>query len=351
MRYHLVCVGCGTEYESDYDSQICRKCSGILEVIYDGKDNFRLDGESFWNYERSLPDGKYRKLALGSTPILKNLKHRNLLMKMEVINPTRSFKDRGSIVEISKAIEYGYKDIVCASTGNMAYSLSYYAAIHGIKAKVFVVHHANKDKIRDIRETGSANLTIVKGDFTNAQTAAINYAKRNKRSFLTGDYCYRKEGQKTVAYEAIAAVGDLDYMLVPVGNATLLSGILKALDQIKKTGKRVPKVIAVQSKECSPLVDAFLKQRKVAYVRPKTIADAIAVGMPTYGDISIRALRATGGGAIAIEDKDLSKEEKRFYERYGMIAEPASVSGLLAFEKMKSLHASKCLAVVTGGNI
>ena len=267
-------------------------------------------------------------------------------------NPTHSFKDRGSIIEVSKAIEYGYDEVVCASTGNMAYSLAYYAKIHGIKSKVFIAGGANRDKLRDIRETHDADITKVRGDFTKAQALAIRYCQKRMNAFLSGDYCYRKEGQKTIAYELMATMKGIEYIFVPVGNATLLSGMLKALEQIKKdTNTRIPRIVAVQSRECSPFVDAFNDRRKLRYQRPRTKADAIAVGLPTYGEIAAAELRKNRGVAISIPDSELVREQKEFYKKYGMIVELASVTGIAAFKKLNIDEDKKCVAVITGGNV
>jgi threonine synthase len=354
MRYKLQCVKCGAEYDSSYGSQICGACHDILEVVYTQKKRIKLNGSSnFWEYEEFLPDGKYEHVILGGTRLTKSRDRDNLLLKLEIDNPTRSFKDRGSVIEIGKAIEYGYDEIVCASTGNMAYSLSYYAEIHDIPSKVFVIGKVNKDKMRDIREVGNADVTRVKGDFNAAQRSALNYYSKHKNSFLAGDYCYRKEGQKTIAYEIMAAIKGIDYIFVPVGNATLLSGLLKALEQLErdKAIERVPRIVAVQARGSSPFVKAFNSNAAVKYEVPHTVADAIEVGMPTYGNMAIPALRKNGGSAIAVDDKELIREQKFFYEEYGIIAETAAVAGIVAFKKARIPTNKKCVAIVTGGNV
>ncbi len=353
MDYVLVCLGCGRKYARTYRKQICGKCEGILEVSYTGREKLSLHGARFWDYEDFLPRCRYRRLLVGGTKLVLSADHENLLLKLELQNPTRSFKDRGSIIEIAKALEYGYDEIVCASTGNMAYSLSYYSDIMGIKAKVYIGGRANRDKLRDIRETGSAEITMVRGDFTKAQKLALNYSVKNRNAFLTGDYCYRKEGQKTIAYEVLAKMKYVDYLIVPVGNATLLSGVLRAIEQAKRDGaiKKAPRVVAVQSKGCAPLVDAFNRSRKISYTRPDTDADAIAVGFPTYGDIAIAALKKNGGSAVSVGDEELLKEQRLFYKKYGVIAEMASVACISAFKRLKLGNDKKCVGVITGGNV
>ncbi|MEM0154752.1 MAG: pyridoxal-phosphate dependent enzyme, partial [Methanothrix sp.] len=190
MKYYLECTNCGSIFESDYDSQICQKCSGILEVVYGGKIPKIGSINSFWDMEKVMPSGRYTHFYLGNTPLMESKYGDSLKLKLEFFNPTHSFKDRGSAIEVAKAMEYGFKEVVCASTGNMAYSITYYAKLYGLRSQVFISSNANTDKINDIRSVGDANVHRVDGDFTKAQGMALKYSKEHK-AFLTGDYCYR----------------------------------------------------------------------------------------------------------------------------------------------------------------
>ena len=149
MRYHLECTSCDSVFESDYASQICQKCSGILEVVYEGRIPKISRINSFWDMEKAMPSGKYARFYLGNTPEIKSKVSGSLRLKLEFFNPTHSFKDRGSAIEVAKAAEYGFKEVACASTGNMAYSITYYAKLYGIRTKVFISNNANADKIND----------------------------------------------------------------------------------------------------------------------------------------------------------------------------------------------------------
>ena len=221
MRYHLRCLECDSTYSMEYPRQLCDKCGGILEVVYLEEPNTKILRKDFWSYETFLPDSSYKHYKLGNTTMLRG-KEENLFFKLEMENPTKSFKDRGSVVEIRKALDYGYDEVVCASTGNMAYSIAYYAKLAGIRTTIFVSKNANWLKIRNIRETRDAKIIRVDGDFTEAQGRAMKYAKRMK-AFLAGDYGYRKEGQKTLLYEIMAELPNAANILVPVGNFRLLS--------------------------------------------------------------------------------------------------------------------------------
>jgi len=348
MSYRLRCLSCEEQFSSDYPRQLCGRCGGILEVVYASRAGVRRLKKDFWSYEPLLPDCQYKHYKLGNTTLLP-AREDDLYLKLELENPTKSFKDRGSVVEVAKALEYGYDEVVCASTGNMAYSVSYYAKLAGIRATIFVSKNANWLKVRNIRETRDAGINRVDGDFTEAQRRAIGYTKR-KEAFLTGDYGHRKEGQKTLLYEIIAEVPDVRNILVPVGNATLFSATYKALTELKKLRLlgRTPRLIAVQATLTDPLVVAFRNNRKVRYQKPLTDAGAIGVGYPTYGDQAIEGIRETQGTAVGVTDGEMEVERKAFYREYGLQAEMAGVASLAAFRKVPL--EGKSVAVISGGN-
>ncbi|MCL5101774.1 MAG: pyridoxal-phosphate dependent enzyme [Candidatus Marsarchaeota archaeon] len=350
MKYHLECTECGSVFGSSYNSQICRKCGGILEVFYEGKFPRTNKIQNFWDMEAIMPNSNYRHYYLGNTPVIKSKEYKDLCLKLEFMNPTHSFKDRGSAIEVAKAKEYGFKEVVCASTGNMAYSTTYYAKLYGMRARVFISDNANADKIKDIKSVGDATITKVDGDFTKAQGLAIKYAYK-EGAFLCGDYCYRKEGQKSIAYEIMDSNPKVKNIIVPVGNATLLSATYKALAEMESSGKitKMPRIIAVQSEKCQPLVRAFKNSSRIKYEKPDTMADAIAVGYPTFGEQGIEGLKRAAGVAVSVSEQSMASEQKRFMRDYGLAAELASVSTIAAYRKL--LPRGESVAVITGANV
>jgi len=239
--------------------------------------------------------------------------------------------------------------VVCASTGNMAYSVAYYAKLGGIRSAIFVSRNANWLKIRNIRETRDADIHRVDGDFTEAQRRAISYAKR-KGAFLVGDYGYRKEGQKTLIYEVLAELPDVRNIFIPVGNATLFSASFKGLTELHRyeLSHSSVRLIAVQASLTDPLAVAFRTGKPVKYQRPLTDAGAIAVGYPTYGDQAIEGIDATRGTVVDVTDDEMEEERKSFYREYGLQVEMAGVASMAAFRKV-SLK-GKSVAVISGAN-
>jgi threonine synthase len=279
----------------------------------------------------------------------------DLFLKLETGNPTKTFKDRGSAVEISKALQLGKERVCCASTGNMGLSVAHYAKKAGIKCTIFISSGANPKKISKIRAQG-ARIVMVKGDFNRALNSAERFARKTG-AFVCGDYHFRKEGQKTVGYEIMEQLDhEPDFIFMPVGNATLFSGIYKGLREFKRLRliKRVPKLVAVQSERCDPLVRAFIDRKKIGYIKPSTEADAIAVGYPTFGFEALAAIKSTRGFAIGVGEKEIEDAVMEL-ERFGVYSELGGGTGFAGFLKSYEsnrikLKGKRVVVVVTGNN-
>ncbi|MGC8479087.1 MAG: pyridoxal-phosphate dependent enzyme [Candidatus Micrarchaeia archaeon] len=352
MEYKLLCLTCNESYDSSYDSQICKKCHGLLEIEYKFKGEAHKEMvNSFWSYKNMLPDcSAYKYYDVGLTKVINSRTDENLYLKIETQNPTGSFKDRGSVIEVAKAKEYKYKEIVCASTGNMAYSIAYYSKLYNIKTNVYISKDSNPDKIYNIKKTNNANIIKVNGDFTKAQKLAEEHSYK-KHAFLAGDYCYRKEGQKTIIYEILSQIKEVKNIIVPIGNATLFSGILKSLTELKESYSKIhlPKIIGVQSKMCKPLYEAYKNNTIVRYEVSKTKADAIAVGYPTFGSQALEYMKQVNSEIVIVAEKEMQEEQKNIFNEYGLIVELASAATIAAYKKLK-LN-GETVAIITGKNV
>jgi threonine synthase len=358
VNYKITCTKCGAaNTESAFR---CSRCASILEVAFDyGAEKPKLDVRAVGisKYADLLPVRRPFGLGEGRTP-LKKVKsaHYGFFIKVETGNPTGTFKDRGSAVEISKALELGADSVVCASTGNMGLSVAHYARKAGIRCTIFISGGANKNKIKKI-ENEKAIITKVDGDFNSALKLAEQFALKTG-AFVCGDYHYRKEGQKTIAFEIMEQLRghEPDYIFIPVGNATLFSGTYKGLVEFERFGliKRIPRLIAVQSEKCGPLVAAYEDKKRITYVRPKTEADAIAVGYPTFGNEALEAIRKTNGSAISVGETEI-KEAVIALEEHRIYAELGGGTGYAGFIKYSRGHQNKmnskiAVVVVTGNN-
>ncbi len=364
MEYVLRCTGCSLTAR-DYASFRCKRCGSVLEVSYDYSTlvlpaGFRGERIGSRKYLPFLPVRSLSaSLGEGGTALackrIPKYKGVNLFFKTETENPTRSFKDRGSAVEITRALELGFDRIICASTGNMGMSLAHYAKHAGIRATVFINRSGNPEKIRRIRGFG-AEIKAVKGDFNESLREAEAYASSSS-AFLCGDYHYRKEGQKTVAYEIAEQLRYEvpDFIFLPVGNATLLSALYKGLKEYMMLSliDRLPRIVAVQSSGCDPLVKAYNRKEKIGYVKPSTVADAIAVGYPTFGTEGITALSETKGYAVRVPDEGIIKS-MRHLESLGIYTEAGGAAAFAGFRDMyegsKRVFNGKTVVVLVTGN-
>lgn len=359
MKYVLCCPHCKEVYSAKLPIFRCSKCGSILEVTYRYPKQIHFTGDKIrqTRYKQFFPVANVLlTLGEGGTPLVKRKsKGVDLRLKLETRNPTNSFKDRGSSVEISKAKELGFKEVCCASTGNMGLSVAAYARKFGLKCTIFISKDAKPAKIKKIKAQ-KAEIVEIEGDFNKALETAELFANVNK-AFLCGDYHYRKEGQKSVVYEIIEQFGSVpDFIILPVGNATLFAGAYKGLLEFRRFGliKKLPRLIAVQAEGCNPLIKAFNNHKKIKYVSPKTEADAIAVGYPTFGFEATEALRNTNGLAVAVKDAELEGAIKEL-KKYKISSE---LGGSAAFTGFSKLHKTKpglftgksVVCLVTGNN-
>jgi len=352
----IVCFNCKKEYPPNAVIFECDSCKGPLDIVYDYKfirkhlieDTFLRDSVNHWKYYHFYPIEDYSKIVSfneGGTPLLKVGKY---MIKYEGVNPTGSFKDRGSTIEITKANELSIKSVVCASTGNMGASVAAYSARAQIKAKIYVPSIATKEKIFQIKAYG-AEVVNVKGDYD----VALNMTKQlriKERAYLTGDYPYRGEGEKSVGFEIIDQLNwqSPDYVVCPVGNATLIYSVFKALNELREVRliKKIPKIVAVQANNCNTIVKAFNSKSKIKIVKdPETVASAIACGNPVDGIKALYALKKSNGLAVSVSEKEILEAKKELGHK-GIFAEP---SGAVSYAGSKKLSLrGDVVCVVTG---
>ncbi len=364
MQHVLECTKCAARM-NDYSLPRCSRCNSILEVKYDysgirlpkGFRGARITREKYLPF---LPIDSFKvNLKEGATPLIRKKVAGfadGIFFKLETKNPTRSFKDRGSAVEISRALELGFNMVSGGSTGNMGLSIAKYSKIAGINSTIFISRDAQRKKIDMIRRNGAHEIRV-RGDFNTAVREALMFA-RKKNVFACGDYHYRKEGQKSLIFEIIEQMkyNVPDFVFIPIGNATLLAGVYKGLVEFRRFGliKRFPRLVAVQSEKCNPLVKAYNSGDAVRYVRPRTIADAIAVGYPTFGFEGIEALRKTGGLAVSVSEEEILDAVVQL-KKLGIGSEPGGAAGFAGLcklngENVKIFSKKRIVVAVTGSN-
>lgn len=364
---HIICNTCSRTYGKDKKIFRCEKCGGSLEVIFDYK-RMRITKKllrsrpfNHMRYRELYPVRKAVSIQEGGTPLIRssNLEHSlgmdfQLWFKNESLNPSGSFKDRGSSIEIAKAKEFGAKKVVCASTGNMGASVSAYSGVGGLECFIFTPEDAVPVKLEQILAYG-AKLYKISGSYAQAEKLARE-ANERYGAYLLGDYLYRREGTKSVGFEIL---DQLDFntknlwIVSPVGNGTLISAVWKSIKEFKMLGliRNTPKLVGVQAEGCNPVVRAFKNGGNVkARKKAKTVAVAIECGDPLDGERALKSVKESGGFMESVSDGEILQARDMLARKEGLFAEPAgavSLAGLIKVrEKIKPK--SRVVCIITG---
>ncbi|MCY3733135.1 MAG: threonine synthase, partial [Chloroflexi bacterium] len=275
-------------------------------------------------------------LGEGSTPLVRaeSLERATgadeVWLKLELCNPTGSFKDRGMVVAVAKAVEQGATAVLCASTGNTSASAAAYASRCGLRAFVLVPEgRIAQGKLAQAAAHG-ARVLAVDGNFDDALRLAQELTGRLPLALVNSVNPYRIEGQKTAAMEIVDSLGDApDLHCIPVGNAGNITAYWHGYCEYfhAERASQRPAMLGVQAAGAAPLVHG----RPVK--RPETIATAIRIGAPASWDGAIAARDQSGGSIIATTDTQILDAYRTLASEEGIFCEPASaasVAGLLA---------------------
>lgn len=353
----LECINCKSEYPMDETLYNCKKCGDLLEVKLDLEDlkrrlekvDWKRRSISVWKYREFLPisdESKIITLQEGGTPLYKcerlaeRLGIKNLYVKNEGANPTGSFKDRGMTVGVSKALEFNVKTVICASTGNTSASLAAYAARAGLNCVVLIPHgKIALGKLSQAMMYG-AKVVAVKGNFDAALKIVVNASKTFGLYLLNSINPFRIEGQKTAAFEICEQLGwkAPDRIIIPVGNAGNITAYWKGFKELEAIEiiKELPRMTGVQASGASPIVNAFANgsERIEPVSDPETIATAIRIGSPVNWKRALKAIRESGGVAVAVTDDEIIYAQKLLARTEGIFVEPASAASIAGLKKL-----------------
>lgn len=306
---------------------------------------------------------KFVSLQEGQTPLIRSksigeMLNLDLYFKQEGKNPTGSFKDRGSAVELTIARELGVKGISVASTGNMAASCSCYAASADIPCFLFVPEDTPPSKLSQAISYGG-RIVQVKGSYNDAARLAVEVAKKFG-FYLAGDYAFRIEGQKTAAFEVIDQLFFQvpDLVVVPIGCGTNVTAYYKGFSEYQTLGfiDTMPRIVGVQAEGAASVVNAYRQNART--VEPlkgtKTIASAIAVTYPLDGIKALDAIYASEGSAIAVSDREILEAQYLLSSEEGLFVESSSattVAALMRMSKVRRFDGQKVVCVLTGDGL
>jgi len=276
-------------------------------------------------------------LLEGSTPLLPSrtigaaLGLRRLYFKYEGLNPTGSFKDRGMVVAVAKAMEEGARVLVCASTGNTSASAAAYAASQRLRAIVVVpAGEIAMNKLSQALMYG-AKVVALRGNFDGALAVVRELAATYPVALVNSVNPHRLEGQKTAAFEIVDALGDApDYLVLPVGNAGNITAYWRGFKEYHAAGRcRVlPRMVGAQAEGAAPIVKGRV------FKRPRTVASAIRIGNPASWEGATLARDESGGLIDAVTDTEILQAQIWLAASEGLFAEPASCAPLALLARL-----------------
>jgi len=369
MEY-LECIFCQKKYALNMFFPFCPECQEPLFLSYSSqKRKLFLRKEGLERYLDFLPLREINpnfSLGEGNTALLnlnriqKKLNLSFILAKNETTNPTHSFKDRGSVIAIQKAVSVGIERIGTVSTGNMAVSTAAYGARVGLKTYVLLKADIPQTKLLSTALYDPI-LVTVQGDYGRLFRQSYFLGQKLKIYFMNSVDPFRVEGYKVTGYEIYLQLKRQapQYIFVPMSSGGHLIGLMRAFLDLKKAGfiKESPTFVGVQPKGCSPIAQAYA-QRKSRFERltkTDTVAQAISNPDPPGGNVVLKMIRENNGIITFVSDKEILAAQKMLAEQEGLFCQPASATVLAALlklsEKMKFESQDKIVLIITGSGL
>lgn len=347
--YELRCVANGHLNSEKETTTFCTQCGSVLRVYYDSPSQ-----ELQYPLKSLVPDPlKTHTSTLKRLDRLSETYGVDLHAKLDFEHPTGCFKDRGSYIEVQKAMELDADAICVASTGNMAASVAAYACYFKLPCFIFVPEKTTDAKIAQAT-IFDANIIRIKGDFSTCQHVCSEFAKSGNY-YLAGDYVFREEGQKSFSYELIEQGGtDFDYIFIPVGCGTNFGAIHKGFTELKEAGRisDIPSLIALQPEQSSPAVESIFKKKKIIKKQVNTMAQSVAVSDPVDFPKVLQGIEETNGTAYTVTEDEILQALKEMAVEEGHFTEPACSLPLAAFKNnLDTFKGKKCLFILTGSGL
>ncbi len=322
-----------------------------LDVCVSGMENAKVRaGVHLWErFADWMPFARMDaglSLGEGDTPLIRSGSRlqavtgvKNLLLKNETQNPTWSFKDRGSLMCVSLARELGEDTVATISTGNMGHSIAAYAANAGLRAVVFLPPYTPHEKVMAMAMHGAQVIKVAAPDYAQMKNAVLGLAGRLRLRIVSGNGPIRVEGYKLTAFEMFEQMGGQvpDFIAVPTSACGHIRGLFKGYRELQTAGltDRLPRMIVVQARNCSPVVTAI--KQGLEHVAPftgfHTVAEAITSGNPPGGDEILEKARKYDWPAEDVTEEEILEGQREF-ARAGFFVEPSTATSLPAVRKL-----------------
>ena len=294
----------------------------------------------------------------GDTPLVKSRRLgasigcEELYFKLEGCNPTGSFKDRGMVVTMAKALEEGSKAVMCASTGNTSASAAAYGAYCHLPAFVLIPKgEVAMGKLAQAMAYG-ARVLMVNGNFDSALNLVRDYTETHPVTLVNSLNPHRLEGQKTAAFEIVDTLGGApDYVFIPVGNAGNITAYWKGFKEYRQVGRSevLPAMMGFQAEGAAPIV------RGAPVANPQTIASAIRIGNPASWQGALDARDESGGAIDMVSDDEILEAYRLIASQEGIFCEPASAVSFAGLAKMHkeglNLSGHRVVCILTGNGL
>lgn len=340
---NLLCGACWADHAPDMKTLECRRCAGPLDAEYTGN-GASLDVAG---YDVAMPfsdTASMPTLGEGDTPVMGLAKLGGALgleqldAKLEYMNPTGSYKDRGTVVMLAVAREQGVEEVVEDSSGNAGASVSAYSARAGIRAHIFAPATAPAAKLRQIRVYG-AEVHSIEGPREAATEAAMSFCERRDLVYASHAWSpFFFEGTKTFAFETARQYGGEPpaHIVFPVGNGGLFLGAWRGFTELLSGGHidRIPRLHAVQAANVMPIAAGFIGRSWDKAGMQPTMAGGISVAAPARGAQVVDVVRKADGAAVTVDEAEISAMQRALARDEGIFAEPTSAAAFAGVRRL-----------------
>lgn len=325
----------------------CPRCSSPLRIIYDK--TFSPRGRGLVRYCSLLPFNPARTIGEGGTPlVVEEENNTKLLFKLEHLNPSGSFKDRGTALAIGYSYLMKYNSVVEDTSGNTGISVTLYSRVYGLKPLIIMPRSAPVGKKKLVKMLGGK--VIEAKDRGEAAKIVSRYIGSSYYVAHTWNYFYII-GASTIAYEVYEEYGIPDYMIVPVGSGGLFLGLIEGFEYLYKEGliKHVPKPVIVQGYSVQPVYERLTGERIAG--EESSLADGVMVPNPPRIDEIVGYLKKYHGKIVLVGNNEIKQAIKELFDK-GFIIEPTSATVYVAYKKLvDDLRNREALLPLTGSGL
>ncbi len=356
-----ICTNCRRPYPADQTPYRCPKCGGLYDFdALPAFDPARVDDSQpgLWRYRHALglpPDAPTVSLGEGNTPLIwREIFGRRVAFKLEFLNPSGSFKDRGTVLLLSFLLSRGVTEAVEDSSGNAGASFAAYAAACGVRARVFVPVYAPGPKRAQIEAYG-AEIIPVPGPRSRVSDAAQQAAEDGA---VYASHAWMPQGllgYATVAFELVEQLGQPPGTVVmPAGQGGLLLGVGRGFEMLRRAGiiGQVPQLVGVQADACAPLWSAFtygaLGLETIS--EGETVAEGVRIRVPLRGDAVLRTTAASRGRFVVVREADILPGRDQL-SRQGLFVEPTSAIVWDALAQISANAPGPIVTILTGSGL